>query len=150
MKIIGYGDPRSVRIRFQTRELDVLVDVLRDLRADATQQASTTYADAPGDERAIDDRHDQLRAIEALLIQLEEQRLDDSGRTPVTASTPVMAEVVRAGAREAIRRLGAAHDGYPGFDRDGAGDALIDAAETATAWLITLVSFDRVTNGPDQ
>jgi hypothetical protein len=36
MKVIGLGSPDDVRIRFDACEIDVLVDVLRDLRAKAT------------------------------------------------------------------------------------------------------------------
>jgi hypothetical protein len=42
MKVIGLGSPDDVRVRFTAREMDVLVDVLRDLRATATRDAADT------------------------------------------------------------------------------------------------------------
>ncbi len=151
MKVVGLGAPRSVRIRFQIRELDVLVDVLRELRARATHDASDTYARVPADDaRSIDDRHDQLRAIEGMLMQLEEQRPDDTGRVVLVGETAVMEDVVRAGACEALKRLQDGHDGYPAYGGSPAGEALLDAAETAKAWLVTLIGFDHVNNGPDE
>lgn len=151
MKVVGLGAPASVRIRFQVRELDVLVDVLREQRARATREASDTYARVSAeDARSIDESHDELRAIEGLLMQLEEQRPDETGRVVLVARTVVMYDVVRAGAREALQRLQDAHDRYPSYGAGPARDALLDAAETAKAWLVTLTSFDRVDGGPDE
>jgi hypothetical protein len=74
MKVIGLGAPDDVRVRFAACELDVLVDVLREQRANATRDAADTYATTPpGQTRPIDDRHDRLRGLEGLLMQLEEQ-----------------------------------------------------------------------------
>jgi hypothetical protein len=44
MKVIGLGSPDELRVRFDACELDVLVDVLRDLRAKATRDAVDTCA----------------------------------------------------------------------------------------------------------
>jgi hypothetical protein len=78
MKGTGLGSPDDVRVRFDACELDVLVDVLRDLRAKATRDAADTYATtSPRDTRPIDDRHDRLRGLEGLLMQLEEQPPDN-------------------------------------------------------------------------
>ncbi len=150
MKVVGLGAPRRVRIRFQLCELDVLIDVLRDLRGRATRDASDTYARPAADEAAIDDRHNELRALEAMLMQLEQTRPDDTGRVVLVGETEVVSDVVRAGAREALKRLEARHDGYPEYGGGPAGAALVDAVETAKAWLVTLVSFDQVNNGPDE
>ncbi len=128
----------------------MLIDVLRDLRGHATRDASDTYARVSADEAAIDDHHDELRAIEAMLMQLEQQRPDDSGRIVLVGETEVVSDVLRAGAREALTRLQHGHDGYPAYGSAPAGAALVDAAETAKAWLVTLVSFDQVNNGPDE
>lgn len=74
MKVIGLGSPYDVQIRFDASEVDVLVDVLRERRADATRDAASIYATTPsGETEAVDDRHNRLRAVEALLMQLEEQ-----------------------------------------------------------------------------
>jgi hypothetical protein len=43
MKVIGLGAPDQVRVRFDSCELDVLVDVLREWRANATRDAAETY-----------------------------------------------------------------------------------------------------------
>ncbi len=150
MKVIGYGAPTSVRIRFQVRELDVLVDVLRELRARATRDATDTYARTNADDPEIDESHDELRTIEGMLMQLEENRPDDAGRVVLVAKTTVMHDVVRAGAREALQRLQDAHDRYPSYSAGPTRDALLDTAETAKAWLVTLTSFDRVDGGPDE
>lgn len=72
MKVIGLGSPYDVQIRFDASEVDVLVDVLRERRADATRDAASIYATTPsGETEAVDDRHNRLRAVEALLMQLE-------------------------------------------------------------------------------
>jgi hypothetical protein len=73
MKAIGLGAPDDLRVRFDACEIDVLVDVLREQRANATRDAADTYANGSGHTRAVDDRHDRLRAVEGLLMQLEEQ-----------------------------------------------------------------------------
>jgi hypothetical protein len=43
MKVIGLGSPDDVQCRFDACEIDVLVEVLRDLRAKATRDAADTY-----------------------------------------------------------------------------------------------------------
>ena len=74
MKVIGLGSPDDVRVRFDACEIDVLVDVLRDQRAKATHDAADTDPTTPPEQtRPIDDRHDRLRGLERLLMQLEEQ-----------------------------------------------------------------------------
>jgi hypothetical protein len=139
-----------VRIRFEASEIDVLVDVLREHRTRATLDAAETYGRVPcGDTGAVDDRHDELRTIESLLMQLEDQQPDERGRVVMTGETEVMCDVVRDGAREALRRLDDAHDGYRERASSASRDALLDAAKTARAWVVTLTSFDRVDRGPD-
>jgi hypothetical protein len=44
MKVIGLGLPDDVRVRFDACEVEVLVDVLRDLRAKATRDAADLRA----------------------------------------------------------------------------------------------------------
>jgi hypothetical protein len=83
MKVIGLGAPDRVRVGFTACEVDVLVDVLREQRAYATRDAAETYATAPGQTRAVDDRHDLLRAVEALLMQLEEQPRSPAARPSI-------------------------------------------------------------------
>jgi hypothetical protein len=51
MKVIGLGSPDDARVRFDACEMDVLVDVLRDLRAKATRDAADTYATTSCDVR---------------------------------------------------------------------------------------------------
>jgi hypothetical protein len=78
MKVIGLGAPDSVRIRFEASEIDVLVDVLREQRTRATLDAAETYGRVPRDDTgAVDDRHDELRTIESLLMQLKDQQPDE-------------------------------------------------------------------------
>jgi hypothetical protein len=80
MKVIGVGAPEIVRIRFAACELDLLVDVLREQRARATLDAAETYGRvARDDTRSVDDRHDRLRALEAMLMRLEAAPPDDGG-----------------------------------------------------------------------
>lgn len=65
MKVTGLGTPESVRARFRTAEVDVLVDVLRERRAQATREAATAHETVSTSVRSVDDRHDRLRAVEA-------------------------------------------------------------------------------------
>ncbi|MGH2945353.1 MAG: hypothetical protein ACRDPC_03675 [Solirubrobacteraceae bacterium] len=151
MKVIGLGAPASVRIRFDAYELDVLVDVLREQRADATRDAADTYATTPPTQtRPIDDRHDRLRAVEGLLMQLEEQPPDNRPGAVLVGETDLMCDVARDGAREALRRLQEAHERYTD---DGASpqarDALVNATKTAKAWVVTLTAVDQVDHGWD-
>jgi hypothetical protein len=148
MKVIGLGAPDDLRVRFEACEIDVLVDALRGQRAIATRAAAETYCVAPGQTRMVDDSHDRLRAIEALLIQVEEQPQTPEGAILV-GNTQLVGEVVHAGAREALRRLAATHERYQGHTGPQSGDALLDAASTAKAWVRTLVAVDRVELGWD-
>jgi hypothetical protein len=151
MKVIGLGAPDTVRIRFAACEVDLLVDVLRARRTRATLDAAEIYGRVPRDDtQPVDDGHDELRTIESLLMQLEDQQPDEQGRVVLTGETEVMCDVVHDGAREALRRLDDAHEGYRERARSAARDALLDAAKTARAWIVTLTSFDRVDRGPDE
>jgi hypothetical protein len=60
-----------------------------------------------------------------------------------------MFEVVRDGAREALRRLRETHARYEGHANPEARDALVDAAKTAAACIATLTAVDRVERGWD-
>jgi hypothetical protein len=149
MKVIGLGAPSSLRIRFDACEFDVLVDVLREQRADATPDAAETYATTPrGQTRPIDDRHDRLRGIEGLLIQLEEQPHTRPGAVLV-GEMQLMSDVARDGAREALRRLQEAHERYTDHTSQQAGDALLNATRAAKKWVATLTALDRVDHGWD-
>jgi hypothetical protein len=44
MKVIGLGAPDDLRVTFEPCERDVLVDVLREERANATRDAAQSYA----------------------------------------------------------------------------------------------------------
>ena len=94
MKVIGVGSPDDVRVRFTGCELDVLVDVLRDLRAKAAREAAETYATtSPQDTRPIDDCHDRLRGLEGLLMQLiwgEVCQVGSGGRAAVDLGSAVV------------------------------------------------------------
>jgi hypothetical protein len=144
--VIGLGAPDRVRVRFRFAEIGVLVDVLRKQRADATRDAAAIYDDAPARARAVDDRHDRLRAIEALLMQLEDQTHTGRGAVLV-AETQLMSDVIRDGADEAIRRLWETHQAYEDRARPQSRDALLNAAKTARAWVATLTGFDQVDRG---
>jgi hypothetical protein len=149
MKVIGLGAPDQVRVRFDTCEVDVLVDVLRQQRASATRDAVETYATmSSGETRAVDDRHDQLRALEGLLMQLEAQPQTRTGAVLVR-DTQLMCDVVRAGAREALRRLEETHGRYEEHASAQSRDVLLDSATTAKAWVATLTAVDRVDRGWD-
>ncbi len=92
MKVIGLGSPDDLRVRFDATEVDVLVDVLRDLRAKATRDAAETYANTPPREtRPIDDRHDRLRGLEGLLMRLEHARALKAARRTVVEPRDVTA-----------------------------------------------------------
>jgi hypothetical protein len=146
VKVIGLGAPDSVRVRFDGCELDVLIDVLRDQRSDATHEAAETYATTPEQRQAVDDRHDRLRAVEALLMQLEEQLHTRRGAVLID-ETERMGDAVRAGARETLRRLAETHARYAERASPESRDALLDAAKTATARVATLTGADRVDRG---
>lgn len=149
MRVIGLGAPDDVRVRFAACEIDVLVDVLREQRANGTRDAADTYATSPpGQTRAVDDRHDRLRAVEGLLMQLEEQPHTRPGAVLV-GDTDLMCEVARDGAREALRRLEETHERYEGHATPQTRDALRNAARTAKACLATLTAIDRVDRGWD-
>jgi len=149
VKVIGLGAPDSVRVGFDACEVDVLVDVLREQRADATRDAADVYATAPAQPRAVDDRHDRLRAIEGLLMQLEDQPRT-SRDAVLLGETEVMRDIVRGGIREALRRLEEAHERYVEHASPQARDALLDATQTAKAWAATLTGFDLVDQGWEQ
>jgi len=73
MSAIGLGSPDELRLHVDACEIDVLVDVLREQRANATRDAAQTYATtSPEHTRTIDDHHHRLRAVEALLVQLDD------------------------------------------------------------------------------
>jgi hypothetical protein len=147
MKVIGLGAPDDLRVHFDACEIDVLVDVLREQRANATRDAAQTYATtSPGQTRAIDDRHDRLRAIEALLVQLEDEPQTEGGAVLV-GDTQLICDVVRDGTQEALRRLQATHERYEDHAGPQSRDALVDAAETSRAWVATLAAVDRVDRG---
>jgi hypothetical protein len=149
MKVIGLGAPDDVRVRFDACEVDVLVDVLREQRADATRDAADTYATAPpGQTRRIDDRHDRLRAVEGLMMQLEEQP-HTRPRAVLVGDTELMCEVVRDGAREALRRLAETHERYEDHASPQSRDALVNAAKSVKAWVVTLTAIDLVDRGWD-
>ena len=149
MKVIGLGVPDDLRVTFEPNALDVLVDVLRQERAKATRDAAQTYAtNGPGQTRAIDDRHDRLRAIDALLTQLDEPRQTDGGAVLV-GCTELMCDVVHGDARVALRRLVTTHERYEDHASTQSGNVLVNSAETAKAWVATLVAVDRIERGWD-
>jgi hypothetical protein len=153
MKVTGWGNPDRVRIRFAACEVDLLVHVLRERRADATCDAAETYGRPGFDfERAVDDKHDRLRAIEALFRQMEEgpENPDEQGRVVLVGDTEVMDDLLKAGAKEAIRRLVDAHDAYLEHPAPWARNRLLPAVETAHEWLITLASFVEVDQPADE
>jgi hypothetical protein len=149
MKAIGLGSPDELRVHLAACEIDVLVDVLREQRAGATRDAAQTYATtSPGHTRAIDDRHERLRAIEALLVQLDDQPQTDAGAI-IVGDTQLMCDVVRDGAREALRRLKTTYERYEEHASPQSRDTLLDAVATVTAWVATLAAVDRVDRGWD-
>ena len=148
MKVIGLGAPDELRVRFEACEIDVLVDVLREQRASATRDAAETYRVAPRQTRTVDHSHDRLRAVERLLMQLEEQPQTKTGAV-LLGDTQLMCDVVRDGAREALRRLEETHTRYEDHASPESRDALLNAADTATAWVATLTAVDRVDRGWD-
>ena len=151
MKVIGLGSPDDVRIRFDTCEMDVLVDVLRDLRAKATRDAADTYAaTSPRDTRPIDDRHDRLRGLEGLLMQLEEQPPDNRPGAILMGATPLLRDVAHEGAREALERLNDAHERYEDHVTSRSREGLLGAAKTARAWIATLTAVEHVDLGWDE
>lgn len=146
MKVTGLGTPESVRARFRTAEVDVLVDVLREHRAHATREAATAHEAVGTTVRAVDDRHDRLRAIEALLMQLDDQPHRREG-VVLFGDTSLIGEIVRDGATESLARFVDAHQRYRERARVEARDRLLTAAVAAQAWVATLVAFDRVNRG---
>jgi hypothetical protein len=148
VKVIGLGAPDSVRVGFDACEVDVLVGVLREQRADATRDAAEIYAAAPRKTRVVDDRHDRLRAVEALLMQLEDQPRTRPAAVLV-GQTELMCDIVRDGVRQALRRLEETHERYEEHASPQSRDALLHAAKTTRAWVATLTGFDRVDRGWD-
>jgi hypothetical protein len=150
MKVIGLGSPEELRVAFDACELDVLVDVLRDLRARATRDAVDTYATSVlGDTRRVDDSHDRLRSLDALLIQLDEQPPVSPPGAILLGATPLMRDVARDGAREALERLHDAHERYEEHVMSRSRESLLGAATTAKAWVTTLTAIDHVDVGSD-
>jgi hypothetical protein len=82
----------------------------------------------------VDDRHDELRTIESLLMQLEDQQPDAQGRVVLTGDTEVMCDIVHEGAREALGRLDDAHDGYRERSRSATRDALTLPRQHGRGW----------------
>jgi hypothetical protein len=151
MKVIGLGSPDDVRVRFDACEVEVLVDVLRDLRAKATRDAADTYATiSPRDTRSIDERHDRLRGVEGLLMQLEEQPPDNRPGAVLVGATPLLRDVTHEGAREALERLNDAHGHYEDHPTSRSREALLAAAETTRAWVTTLTAVEQVDLGWDE
>lgn len=150
MKVIGLGTPHSMRIRFDACEIDVLVDVLRQQRTRATLDTADAYRCVRHDDpSAVDDRHDALRALEGLLMQLEDQLPDEQGRVALVGETSLISDVVHAGAREALRRLNDTHDRYRQPSLRDTRNVLAQGADTVRAWIVTLTSLDGVDEGPD-
>jgi hypothetical protein len=103
--------------------------------ADATRDAAQSYAPtSPGHTRAIDDHHERLRAVETLLVQLEDQPRTAGGASLV-GDTQLMCDVVRDGAREALRRVTATYERYEDHASPQSRDTLLNAATTTTAWM---------------
>lgn len=151
MKVTGLGSPCDVRVRFDPCEIDVLVDVLREQRGDATRDAAGTYTTTPKAESdVVDNRHDRLRAIEELLMQLEGQPEENRPGAILLGETGLMREIARDGAWEALRQLGDTQDRYEDAATRQVGDTLLTAAETAKAWAATLTDLDRVDRGWDE
>jgi hypothetical protein len=151
MKVIGLGSPDNVRVRFDDCEMDVLIDILRDLRAKSTREAADTYATtSPRDTRPIDDRHDRLRGLERLLMQLEEQPPSDRPGATLVGATPLMRGVARDGNHEALERLHDAHERYEDHVTSQSRDALLAAAKAAEAWVTTLTAVEHVDLGWDE
>jgi hypothetical protein len=136
---------------FDACEIEVLVDVLRDLRAKATRDAAETHATtSPRDTRPIDDRHDRLRGLEGLLIQLEEQPPDNRPGAILAGATPLMRDVAHDCAREALERLHDTHEQYEDHVTPRSREALLGAAEAASAWVTTLTAVEHVELGWDE
>jgi hypothetical protein len=151
MKVVGLGAPSSVRARFAPCELPLVADVLRELRTAATLEAAETYGRMwREDTRAVDDGHERLREIETLLVQLDEEPPDERGRVALVARTELMSQVIHDGCEQAVRRLQTAHDHYHEHTTTAESRrALLDAANAAHAWTLTLASFDQIDQGPD-
>ena len=145
MKVIGLGSPDELRVTFDACELDVLVDVLRDLRAKATRDTAVTYA-ATGsrDTRSVDECHDRLRSLDGLLIQLEEQAPGSPPGAILRGVTSLLRDVVRDGAREALERLHDAHERYEEGVTSRSRESLLGAAEAARAWVMTRTAVDLI------
>jgi hypothetical protein len=135
MKVIGLGSPDDVRVRFDASEVDVLVDVLRDLRAKATREAAETYATTPpGETRPIDDRHDRLRWLEGLLMHLEEQPPDDRPEAILVGDTTLIRDT---------------HERYEDRVTRGRARRCSAPPRRPRAWVTTLTAVEHVDPGGD-
>lgn len=148
-RVIGLGAPDVVRVRLERCQLDPLVEQLRTQRADATERAADASRQRPHDERAIDDCHDELRAIEGMLMQLEAHEVDREGRQTITGPTWLMHDTITGATQRALHRAGAAST-----TADGPADTLaaraaelLPALTCAHAWVATLVAFRHVDLG---
>lgn len=149
MKVIGLGGPDLVRVRFPRRELDALVDQLREHRARVAGQANEAYARARHDDRAIDAAHDELRIAERLLMQLESAPHAADRPVELLGATDTLLDIISSGAESALYALRDAHDRFitPGERSDP--DALVAAARSAKTWIVLQVALHRVDSGPD-
>ena len=81
-------------------------------------------------------------------LELEEQLPGSPPGATVIGATPLMRDVARDGAREALERLHDAHQHYESRVASRFRESLLGAAKTATAWVATLTAIDHVDLGP--
>jgi hypothetical protein len=149
-RVVGLGAPDVVRVLIERAQLEPLVEQLRAQRADATRRAAQTTGEQPFDERAIDDCHDELRTIEAILAQLEAPSPGPDAAQAITGATDAMHDAIAGATRRALHRAGAA--ATSAATTGGAACAtpqLLDALAGAHAWVSTLIAFRHVDLGPN-
>jgi hypothetical protein len=146
MTVIGLGSPDEVCVQFSPSQRHVLVEILRAKRAITTRNAVSVYESTPAAcTRPIDDCHDQLRAIDALLIQLDEQPA--SAQATLIGDTDLIRSVVHGSTGAAVEQLHEAEATYREQRCPGTAQALLDAARMTATWTETLVAVDRIDLG---
>jgi hypothetical protein len=150
MKVVGTGAPRMLTIRLKPCEVTVFRDELHHRRAAVTEAAAAAHAGtaaptALAGDRDVEDRHDELFLITALLDQLRMPAPAGQARE-IVGPTWLLAPIIRGVAGEAAYRLQSAVDQFREDRGTPTADELRAAVDTASACAATLIGLDYAEN----